>query len=218
MVRTAEWAPGEQALIRRQQAGDAPDGGGLDGFLERERWKNGGHPSGEHGLAGAGRPDHQDVVRAGGRDLEPALGVCVAPHVGEIEVVAVALPPDPACAEGRPDLPLAVQVLDGVVQGCDRDDVDAVYNAGLRGVPGGHEQRREALSPRVQGHRQHASYGAHAGIERQLPHHERAIEPVGFDQPGGAEDTNRGRQVEGSAFLADIGGSQVDGDAIDRKL
>ena len=218
VVRAAERPRGEQALLRRQQAGDAPDRGDLDGFLERERRQDGRQPPGQHRLAGAGRPDHQHVVRTGGGDLEGALGVRVAPHVGEIEAVALALPTGPTGAEGRADVPLAIQVLHRVVQGGDGNDVDAFHHAGLRGIRGGHENGREALPPRVQGHRQHAAHRAHAAVERQLAHHERALQPAGLDQPGGAEDADRDRQVEGGAFLADIGGRQVDGDAVDREL
>src|SRR3989304_1282451 len=40
-----------------------------------------------HGLAPARRADQQDVVGAGGRDLEGALGVRLAADVGEVEIV-----------------------------------------------------------------------------------------------------------------------------------
>jgi site-specific DNA recombinase len=42
------------------------------------------------------RADSQHVVGAGGGDLEAALGVRLAPHVGEIEAVALARPGGPA--------------------------------------------------------------------------------------------------------------------------
>jgi len=38
----------------------------------------------QHGLARARRPDQQHVVRPGGADLERALGVGLAAHVGEV--------------------------------------------------------------------------------------------------------------------------------------
>jgi hypothetical protein len=142
----------------------------------------------------------------------------LAAHVDEIEAVAAAIPAGPASAGHRADLPLAVQVLDGVVEGGDGNHVDPGHHAGFGGIAGGHEERREPFPARVQGHRQHAAHRAHAGVQRQLSHHERALEPAGFDQPGRAEDADRGRQVEGGAFLAEIGGGEVDGDALDREL
>ena len=44
-----------------------------------------GNALGEHGFAGAGRADHQDVVTAGSGDFEGTLGGLLAAHVGEVE-------------------------------------------------------------------------------------------------------------------------------------
>jgi hypothetical protein len=60
VVGAAKEARGVRALLRRRQPRDAPDGGGLDGFLERELGQGGGQPSGQHRLGSAGRTDHQD--------------------------------------------------------------------------------------------------------------------------------------------------------------
>ena len=43
-----------------------------------------GQAGGEHGLAGAGRTDHEDVVSTGRRDFEGPLGHLLSPHVGEL--------------------------------------------------------------------------------------------------------------------------------------
>ena len=108
-----------------------------------ERGQDGGQAAGEHRLARARRADHQDVVAAGGGDLERALGVSVAAHVARSRrrrrrgTARQA----PASAAGRIDVALAVQVLDGVVDGAHRDDVDACDDGGLGRVVGGHEER-----------------------------------------------------------------------------
>ena len=44
-----------------------------------------GQALGEHGLARAGRADHEDVVAAGGGDFESALGDVLAADVAEVE-------------------------------------------------------------------------------------------------------------------------------------
>jgi hypothetical protein len=59
VMRGAERPGREQSLARSQQAGHAPDGGGLDCLLKRERRQDGGDAAGQHRLAGPGRPDHQ---------------------------------------------------------------------------------------------------------------------------------------------------------------
>ena len=51
---------------------------------KRQRRQDAGEPLGQHRLAGAGRADHQDVVAAGRGDFEGALGRGLAAHVAEI--------------------------------------------------------------------------------------------------------------------------------------
>ena len=50
----------------------------------RERRQEAGKPPGEHRLAGAGRTGHQDVVAAGGGDLEGAARERLSADVGEV--------------------------------------------------------------------------------------------------------------------------------------
>ena len=54
-------------------------------FGRRERRQDRGKPRGQHRFAGAGRPDHEQVVAAGGGDFERPLGAFLALDVGEIE-------------------------------------------------------------------------------------------------------------------------------------
>ena len=61
--------------------------GGGEGFGQAQC----GHAVGEHGFAGAGRADHQQVVTSGGGDFECALGVVLAADLREVDrVVRVA--------------------------------------------------------------------------------------------------------------------------------
>ena len=84
VVRRAEGALGDEARVRVEHAGDGVDLGGLEGFVETQRREDGGQALGEHGLAGAGRADHEDVVAAGGGDFEGALGDVLAADVVEV--------------------------------------------------------------------------------------------------------------------------------------
>ncbi len=54
-------------------------------FGGRQRRQDRRQPRRQHRLAGARRSDHQEVVAAGRRDLERALGALLALDVGEIE-------------------------------------------------------------------------------------------------------------------------------------
>ena len=84
MVRRAERAG---ATVRRpfvELAGDRGDHRHFEQLARRERRQDRGQPARQHRLAGAGRADHQQVVAAGGGDLERALGGLLALDVGEV--------------------------------------------------------------------------------------------------------------------------------------
>src|SRR5581483_11831561 len=83
----AEWASRDERLAVAKQAGDAVDLRGFQRLLERERREDGGDALGEHGFAGARRPDEQNVVAAGSGDLERALDGFLALDFGEVQVV-----------------------------------------------------------------------------------------------------------------------------------
>ena len=82
VVRCAERALGGQP--GPAEPGDALDLGDLERLVECRRREDAGQPPGQHGLADAGRPDHQEVVTAGRRDLEGALGVVLAADIREV--------------------------------------------------------------------------------------------------------------------------------------
>ena len=71
-----------------EHAGDAVNLGGLQRFFKGEGRQDGRHAFGEHGLAGAWRADHQDVVAAGAGDFERALGGLLAANVFEVDDVS----------------------------------------------------------------------------------------------------------------------------------
>ena len=84
MMRRAERPPvGERAVL--DLARDRRDHRHFEQLRGRQRRQDGRQTRGEHRLAGAGRTDHQQVMTAGGRDLERALGAFLALDVGEIE-------------------------------------------------------------------------------------------------------------------------------------
>ncbi len=217
MVRRAERPRGDQALAREQQARDAPDRGDLDGLVERQGWQDRRQPPGQHRLPGAGRPEHQQVVPAGGGDLERSLGVGVAAHVREVGSIAREGGIDGG-RRGRGDLALAVQVLDRVVQAAEGHRVHRVHGGGLGGAGGGHEQGPEPVGPAVECHRQHTSHRAQGAVEGQLAERHRPLEPPGLDDVGSGEDAEGHRQVEGGALLAKVGWREADRDAVDREL
>ena len=65
-------------------AGEAPDHAHFQHLGRRERREEGGQPLRQHRLAGAGRPDHQEIMPAGGRHFERALRRLLALDVAKI--------------------------------------------------------------------------------------------------------------------------------------
>ena len=95
------------AIPRRcEQPGDAVDLGGLDGFLKSQRRQNAGHPLGQHRLAGARRPDHQDIVRRRRPPLPARACAVVCPRTSRKSGAAMRSPPP-----GRADPPAPARTL-----------------------------------------------------------------------------------------------------------
>src|SRR5690606_19344128 len=82
--RVLERRAAQQAAAGVEGAGDGVDGGHLERVAVVEVRQETGEPGGQHGLAGTGRADHEEVVPAGGGDLEGEAGVRLSDDVGEV--------------------------------------------------------------------------------------------------------------------------------------
>ena len=87
VVGRPEGAPGHQGLAGFQAPHDAVDLGGLQGLFETPGRQHRAQAPGQHGLAGAGRAHHQDVVAAGGGDEQGPLHRLLPLDVPEILVI-----------------------------------------------------------------------------------------------------------------------------------
>ena len=84
MMRAAERPPRGQRAVA-DFAGDGGDHRHFEQFRRRQRRQDRGQPRRQHRLAGAGRADHQQMMPAGRRDLERALGAFLALDVAQVE-------------------------------------------------------------------------------------------------------------------------------------
>ena len=82
MVRVPNRPPGHQAGVARQVARRRVDSRGLERFLEIHARQDRRQPLGQHGLAGPGRADQQNVVPPRRRDGQRPLDVLLPAHVG----------------------------------------------------------------------------------------------------------------------------------------
>ena len=91
VVRRAEGPLRNQARGCVQHAGDGVNLGGLQGFVKRERRKNRRQPLGQHRLAGAGRPNHENVMAACRGHLQRAFGGLLPAHIFEVHAEVLQL-------------------------------------------------------------------------------------------------------------------------------
>ena len=117
VVRRAEGPLRHQAGRGVQHAGDGVNLGGFQSLLEGQRRQDRGQPLGQHGLARAGRADHENVVAAGRGHFQRALGRLLAAHIAEIH--------------GKV-LQLAEQLLGGHAVGL---ALNHAHNHGVRAAP-----------------------------------------------------------------------------------
>ena len=166
-----------------------------------------------HGLAPARRADQEHVVGAGRGDLERTLGVCLAPDVGEVEVVRR------GCSDGarerhRPGGTVAVQQADRVGERRRGEHVEPVDGERLGGVLHGHDERVDPLASAGQPDRERATDRLDLAVERELADDGVRSDDAIFHDARGGEDTEGDRQVERRALLPDVGGRQVHGDPV----
>ena len=147
VVRRAKRPRAHQAARIFEHAGDAVDARGLDGFLERHRRQDGGNALGQHGLAGAGRPEENNVVAAGAGDFQRALGALLSANVAQVHRILRGF--------GEQRLPVDVHGLEGfrridqihrLRQRFHGEHLHAFDHGGFAGVGFGHDQRANPCS------------------------------------------------------------------------
>jgi hypothetical protein len=66
--------------------------------------------------------------------------------------------------------------------------------------------------PRADGHGKHPADGAHLAVQAQLPREDDLVGTLRLHVTVGGEDAEGNGQIEAGAFLADVGGGEVDGE------
>ena len=168
-----------------------------------------GEPRRQHRLAGAGRADHQQIVAAGGGDLERALGAFLALDVLEIDQRAA----------GLADLRLrarqhlgATEVIGELDQRGGRDDLHLRAGPGGFGAAGAGADQAFAAGIGADRGRQHAGHRGDRAVEPELAQNGEARERIRRDGADRRHQAERDRQIVVAAFLRQVGGREVDGD------
>jgi len=215
VVGGAKRARADQAAAIFKYASDAVNARGFDGFFERHRRKNGGNTFGEHGFASAGRPDEENVVTAGAGHFESALGGLLAVNIAKVDRVLRGfaeqlLGIDANGLEGF----RGIDEVDGLGEGFEGEDINALDDGGFAGVGFGNGQRLETDFARGEGGGEGAANGANAAVERKLAEKHALVEHFAEEVAHAADQAESHGEIEGGAFFADVGGGEIDGDAL----
>ena len=212
MRRAERPCVGQRAAF--ELAGDRGDHRDLEQLGRHERRQDRRQPRRQHRLAGARRPDHQQIVPAGGRDLERTLGAFLAADVLEIERRARA----GADLRLRPQQHLrALHVVGELNERRRRHDLH--LGARPRGFRPARGRTDQALAVRIGADRgrQHAGDRRDRAVEPELAEHHIAVERIGRDRADRRHQAERDRQVVVAAFLRQVGRGEVHGDAARRQ-
>src|SRR5256885_7418894 len=83
-MRVSKWTYANQTSTMIEYASHAMDFRRLQSFFERERRQNCWNALGQHGLSGARRADHQNVMTAGTGDFEGAFSRLLSANILKI--------------------------------------------------------------------------------------------------------------------------------------
>ena len=179
----------DEAAAGVEDSGYAVNLGGLECFFESQRRQDGGHALGQHGFAGAGRADHEDVVASGAGDFDGALGGLLAADVFEVDEeflrffqqrVAIGFQRDDAVA--------GVDEVDHIEQRADGVDVDSADHGGFAGVGLGDDQLGNLAGAGFEGDGERAANAANAAVEGQLADEQAVFDRLLSEAAVGAYD------------------------------
>ena len=176
-----------------------------------------GRRDGEHRLARARRPDHDQAVPAGCRDLERALRVRLSLHVLHVGVDgcrslrrrASRARERLVAGEVRADLQQGARGIDRAPPSTSAASARVLAPAARRRAARAAAPSAIASAPRI---------GRSSPVSASSPANSNAVEPLGGQLPRRGEDAERDRQVEAARFLGQVRGREIDGDAARRKL
>src|SRR5581483_7457707 len=193
--------------------------GGLQRLFKGEGRQDGGHALGQHGFAGAGRPNHENVVSASASNLERSLGGLLPPNVFEVDQESLGVAQQRVAIHlKRSDSVSGIHEMDDVEQGANGKNLHPANHGGLARIEFRHNQTRDFLSPCLDGDRQCAAHATDPTVEGQFTHEKTVTNLLLIEPSVSPQDAESHRQVETRTFFADIGGSQVDRDLSGRDI
>jgi hypothetical protein len=212
VVRIAERPAADQPAFR-QHARDRVDHAHLQRFRRIERRQQARQALRQHRLAGAGRSDHQQIVTAGGGNLDRPLRRLLPLDVGEVRIARVV---GTQRRFRRRQRLRALEVVDQRQQAGGCQHLDAGGPRRLAALRLGADQA-ERPRGRVHCRRQHARHSGQRAVQPQFAQRHVAGDLVPGQRTHRRQQAERDRQVEVAAFLEQVGRRQIDGDPARRQ-
>src|SRR5229473_3496371 len=202
---------------RQQVSKQASELRHLEGLAQVQGRQDPGEAASQHRLARARRAAQQEVMPAGGGDLDRATRLLLAVDFREVvlEDFGGRLMGCVDEGSGR-DLLLAQQVRDELGQVGAGDHLEAFDQGRLVRVRDRNEDPLEPGSFQAAGRDQHPVHVSYGAVERELAQERAAGRRVAADFC--ERDRDGDREVEAAAVLAHLRGSQVDGQALAGKV
>jgi len=174
---------------------------GYEGLVGAQKARNGVDLRGLHGLGVA-------ETRHDGGETARKHGLARSGRSDHEDIVC----PGGCHLEGPLGVPLDLEEMVGP------EDGDVPHHGGFPAVAHGNDDGAHAFLPGEKGHGENTPDGFHGPVEGKLARYEMAFERLHFQGPHGGEDADGDGQVEGRAFLADIGRGEIDGYAVPGEL
>src|SRR5581483_8357611 len=213
------WRPerpsADQAARILQHSRYAMDSRRLDGFIKGHGWQDGGNSFGQHRFAGARRSQEDDVVAAGASHFESSLGALLTTDVTQIQWILRGLGQQCARIEvDRLEGFRCVNEINGLRKGTDCVDLDPFDDGGFAGIGFRHHDTSDALFPGTDCGGERTSHRPHAAVERQFAEEELTIQRLAEKRALASQNAERHWQIKPGTFLANIGGREIDRDAL----
>ena len=181
--------------------------------------KDAGKPPREHRLARTGRPAHEQMVPARGRDDEGIDRVALADDVFEVGRRLIA-----RFTARRERHGIDLDVLDvepvaahDVAKRRGAEHLDARHEPRLGGVRVRHDDAPHPRAGRGGDGGQHTGHGPQATVETQFAHMRGLQQRRGIHRRFGRKSGDRDREIEARAVLGQARGREVDGELATRQ-
>jgi hypothetical protein len=190
------------------------DLGGLQRLIQAHGRQNGRESPRQHGLSRSGRADQENVVTAGGGNLERALGGGLAPHIRKVGLVrrGAGYQGGDVGACGLNCL-LAGEMGAGLQQCASAADLEPFYHRCLGDVGLREEYAAIACCPRRKRHGKRAAHGTEVAFQADFADDHLVAQSFIGELAAGRENAERDGKIEGGAVFPDIGRREIHRDA-----